>query len=129
MLLRHMLERQGFDVIDTDSVSSATTELATASVDIIVCDYLMPEATGLDLLASLPDPHQPFILLTGELRKDDLDDDRVDAVTTYLTKPVGTDELAAALEAIVADLPATSETSTAENSTAEIGAPVTDSSV
>ena len=104
MLLRHMLERQGFDVVDTDSVEAATVALADNEIDIIICDYLMPQATGLDLLDSLPDPHQPFILLTGELRKDDLADDRVDAVTTYLTKPVGTDELATALGAIVDEL-------------------------
>ncbi len=104
MLLRHMLERQGFEVVDTDSVDAATVALADNEIDIIICDYLMPNATGLDLLASLPDPHQPFILLTGELRKDDLNDDRVDAVTTYLTKPVGTDELAATLGVIVDQL-------------------------
>ncbi len=99
LVLRHMLERQGVAVVETDSADQAAEYLALHAVDLIVCDYVMPDKTGLDLISMLPADHAPFVLLTGELRKDDLDDERVAEVNAYLTKPVASDELRAVVEA------------------------------
>lgn len=97
-LLRHMLEREGHAVVDVGGVTEALAALAEGSendtppIDLIVCDYLMPERNGLDLLAEKTS-RQPFVLLTGQFHRADLADDRVGEVSAYLTKPVGSEEL------------------------------------
>lgn len=96
-----MLERQSHSVVDADGVDTALAILDAApdpAIDMIVCDYMMPNRNGLDLLeARLASTDGqlavPFVLLTGELRRDDLNDDRVHDVTAYLTKPVSSREL------------------------------------
>lgn len=96
LLLRHMLERLDHNVVDADSVDNALAKMSETTFDMIVCDYLMPVRNGLDLLeehVSISTRRLPFILLTGELRRDDLDDERVAGVNAYLTKPVSSNEL------------------------------------
>ncbi len=101
LLLRHMLERQDHSVVDADRVNAALEVLDTGTgqaFDMIVCDYVMPSRNGLDLLETYlattsEDRVVPFVLLTGELRRDDLDDERVRDVAAYLTKPVSSSEL------------------------------------
>lgn len=101
LLLRHMLERQSHSVVDADGVDNALAVLDATpdpTIDMIVCDYVMPDRNGLDLLeaclaSSGGELAVPFVLLTGELRRDDLEDDRVHDVTAYLTKPVSSREL------------------------------------
>lgn len=100
LVLRHMLERQGAEVIETDGVDTALSAYHP-DIDVILCDYVMPDRNGLDLLDELPGDAPPFVLLTGEVREQDLDDPRAGAVDGYLTKPVGTDELAAMLRSVV----------------------------
>ncbi len=98
LLLKHMLARGNHTVAEAHSVDEALAVLgATSEIDLIVCDYVMPERSGLDLLEALRstnnDSQIPFVLLTGELRRDDLDDNRVGEVDAYLTKPVSSSEL------------------------------------
>lgn len=93
VVLRHMLAAQGFDVIEAHSVKGALEILEHAYVEFIVCDYLMPGRNGLDLLEALGAAAPPFVLLTGTLTRDQLDDPRVARVAAYVTKPVSTEEL------------------------------------
>lgn len=93
VVLRHMLSAQGFDVIEATSVDEALEILSHAYVDLIVCDYLMPQRNGLDLLEAIGSDSAPFVLLTGTRTRDQLNDSRVESVTAYLTKPVSTEEL------------------------------------
>ena len=88
-----MLTAQGFDVIEADSVDEANSILDIAQVELVVCDYLMPGKNGLDLLEALGDAAPPFILLTGTLTREKLNDPRVAGVFEYVTKPVSTEEL------------------------------------
>ncbi len=93
VVLRHMLSAQGFDVIEASSVNEALEILEHAHVDLVVCDYLMPGRNGLDLLEELGATAPPFVLLTGTLTRERLDDPRVAGVDAYVTKPVSTEEL------------------------------------
>lgn len=92
-VLRIMLERLDLTVLEADSVAAATAQLEIHEVDLVLCDYAMPGANGLDLLAEFPHLAQRFVLVTGTTERSELNDDRVGGVDAYLTKPVGSDEL------------------------------------
>lgn len=105
LVLCHMLHQQGFATLEADSVEAALA-IYRPDVSLILCDYIMPGGSGLDLLEKLPANRPPFILLTGELRREDLNDRRVDQLDSYLTKPVGSEELKAATLSALSNLPA-----------------------
>lgn len=94
LVVCHMLQQLGFSTEEADSAPAAR-EIFRPDLDLILCDYIMPGESGLDLLDSLPEPRPPFILLTGEVRLEDFGDPRVAELSGYLTKPVGSDELRA----------------------------------
>ncbi len=93
MLLQHMVGAQGYTVLEADAVDPALAILESEPVDLVICDYVMPEKDGLDLLEAMPDPSIPFVLLTGALDQSDLADPRVEGVAAYLTKPVASELL------------------------------------
>ena len=102
----HILEAGGFSVSRASSAAEARTLLTTAAdlgaVNLIVCDHLMPDETGLDLLAGLDQIDAPavrFILLTGVSSKEELDDPRTELVDAFLTKPVQSSTLLEAAHA------------------------------
>lgn len=113
VLLRHMLEAQGREVVEADSVDEAlrilsesgeavsNSAVSNSCFQLVICDYVMPDRNGLDLLEALPQ-RLPFVLLTGELRECDLDDVRVAGVAAYLTKPVSSSELEHVVESLTA---------------------------
>lgn len=107
LVIEHILQGGGHETAAVESAEAAADYLRTAteSIDLIVCDYLMPGANGLDLLEELctesPEPVPPFILLTGVSNAADLDDARVERVSGYLTKPVKSSELLKLVESLV----------------------------
>ena len=103
VVLRVMLERSGATVVEADSVDAARSVLADADFDLVICDYVMPDANGLDLLEACPDLEGRFVLLTGTKERDDLGDDRVEKVSAYLTKPVGSEELSELIAAMLGE--------------------------
>jgi len=107
-VLRVMLERLDLAVDEADGVVAAHTKLDDQNVHFVLvfCDYLMPDANGLDLLENHPELEGRFVLITGTAVRGDLGDDRVDNVSAYLTKPVGSDELRTVVHSMLEDAPA-----------------------
>ncbi len=101
MMLAHVTRRAGYDVAEATSVASALELLEARSFDLVISDYVMPEASGLDLLEALPDSNVPFVLLTGVVESDDLHDERVAGVAAYLTKPFASAALNELLEELL----------------------------
>ncbi|MEM7093248.1 MAG: response regulator [Actinomycetota bacterium] len=100
LVAEHILRSGGHEVVGAESAEEARQILDVEGGDIalIVCDYNMPGANGLDLLDELHRdevvvPCPPFILLTGVGEEDELDDARAGDVSGYLTKPVQSGEL------------------------------------
>lgn len=91
IVVKHMLEGAGLEVTQAANVRAARTHLETTDFDIVIADYLMPDATGLDLLADAKGI--PFVLLSGVIERGDQTDRRLSGVTAHLTKPVSTEEL------------------------------------
>jgi len=114
LLSQHILNAGDYEVVTAVSVADAieTMRADGGSISCIVCDYLMPDATGLDLLESLThgeQPCPPFVLLTGVSEANELDDPRVDLPAAYLTKPVQSDELLEVIAKVLAPAESTSE--------------------
>lgn len=99
IVVKHMLETSGLEVTQAANVRAAEQHLASDDFDIVIADYVMPDATGLDLL-----PHAeglPFVLLSGVIERGDQSDPRVAEVTAHLTKPVSTEELRSVVMSLV----------------------------
>jgi CheY-like chemotaxis protein len=102
IVVRHMLESLGLEVIQAADVASARAELANHSIDIVVADYAMPGANGLELLDEVGSV--PFVLLSGVVERGDVSDERMGDVTAHLTKPVSSEELRAVITGLVPSL-------------------------
>jgi CheY-like chemotaxis protein len=89
MMVSHVTQQAGYEVVQASSVAEALNVLANADVkvDLVVSDFMMAGGTGLDLLEDMPDPNIPFVLLTGVMDISEFEDTRVERVTRYLTKP------------------------------------------
>src|SRR6266436_3307360 len=71
--------------------------------DLILCDVMMPELDGYEVLRALRADAKlaliPFIFLTAKGEKDDLRSGMDLGADDYLTKPVGNNDLVQAIEA------------------------------
>lgn len=90
-LLRKILEREGFQIIDAENGAVALKIVETVSPDLVLLDIQMPLVDGIQTCAQLrlrPDTrHTPILMLTG--MADDAAVERAFSVgaTDFLTKP------------------------------------------
>ncbi len=105
IVVKHMLESAGLEVTQAANVRAARGHLETEDFDIIIADYLMPDATGLELLVD--SGGLPFVLLSGVIERGDQTDPRLSKVTAHLTKPVSTEELRSVVMTLLPQVPST----------------------
>lgn len=96
------LRRLGYEVTTCESALAALRvfDRSSTSFDLVLTDYAMPEMTGLDLTRELRDRNyeKPIILLSGFSAQVSPVEMQAAGVTTFLRKPVGSDELKHTLE-------------------------------
>lgn len=101
--LREELEEAGYTVATAKNGVKAIAEIKTAKPDLILCDMMMPEMDGPQLLKyvrqELPSMTSvPFIFLTARATRDDIIAGKRMGGDDYLTKPIDYDLLLATVE-------------------------------
>ena len=99
-LIRFALTRSGFSVDTACTVSEARECLRTSPYDLVICDYDLPNESGMDLLLHINRVHPdiPFIMLTAHdnavLARKAIASGALD----YLTKPFDVQQLGRVIE-------------------------------
>lgn len=77
-------------------------------VDIIICDWNMPNMSGIELLQQVRriDPGMPFLMLTGRADMASVREAKDFGVSSYLAKPFTAEQLAQRLSALARQVPA-----------------------
>lgn len=108
--MRHMvrgyLRSFGYsNVLEATDGMKALEWLKTGKVDFVICDWMMPYLTGLDLLKKVrADPKMenlPFLMITGEVNEDAVAEAVEEVVDDYLIKPFTASNLREKIEAIL----------------------------
>jgi len=96
--------------LDVDQVTTAKNGrqgldflgMSDELIDIILCDWNMPEVTGLELLQQIRevDPDLPFLMITGAIDVQSVMEAKSAGVTGYIAKPFSRDELEKKLSAV-----------------------------
>jgi two-component system, chemotaxis family, chemotaxis protein CheY len=104
-LLSFILRQSKHTVVTALDGLSALARLAEAPVDLVITDLNMPEMDGLTLLQELRADERfqslPVIILTGSAYEQDSSRARAAGATTFLTKPVESEELIATVHGLL----------------------------
>ena len=99
------LERAGFRWLAAGSVEEARTLLADNAPDLILLDWMLPGASGLDFAQQLrrddTTRELPVIMLTARDAEEDMIRGLEGGVDDYLTKPFSTRELVARIKTVL----------------------------
>jgi len=100
-VLSARLERWGYEVRTADCAAAARTEVDAFLPDVVVCDLVLPDATGLDLLDALlaSDRRRTILLITSYGTIDVAVKAIKGGATNFLTKPLDYGALRVHLEA------------------------------
>jgi len=106
--VRRLLERAGFEVEVAESGAEAVALLERAEADVVLADFVMPGANGIELLRIVRDrwPRARRAMLTAQADKDLLDESLANGLLhAALKKPWNNQELIDALRALAAPVP------------------------
>jgi PAS domain S-box-containing protein len=100
--LKRLLEKMGYQVLPAASAAAALNVLASESVDVLVSDIGLPDATGHELMRRVRAAHDvPGIAVSGYGMDSDLKNSRDAGFLTHITKPVDLKQLDAAIRTAV----------------------------
>lgn len=92
-----MLERSGFAVETASYVEDVAEMIADSLPDVVVCDYQLPDGTGVDVVRAVcgksGGEDVPFVLLSGMWLGDDALSGVEDSIRVRMTKPFSPREL------------------------------------
>jgi DNA-binding response OmpR family regulator len=103
LLLRRILEAEGFQVFDADGALSATHELGAAQPpDIVLLDIGLPGVDGMEVLTRIRRGSDvPVIMLTGRGEQEDRVAGLRGGADDYVVKPFIAEELLARIESVL----------------------------
>jgi DNA-binding response OmpR family regulator len=93
--LVRLLAREGFRVVSAASCAEALLQLAQTRFDIILLDVMLPDGSGLDLLAGLSQAERPLhaLVMTAQATPENEAHARWLAVRCLLPKPLDLQDL------------------------------------
>jgi two-component system response regulator AtoC len=102
--LREILGERGFDVAGAGTVAEGMTALGRTPVDVVLTDFRLPGADGLELVRQVQaaSPDVPVIVLTGQGTIASAVECLKSGASDYLLKPVDPDALEVALDRAMA---------------------------
>ena len=102
-VLKRNLQSGGYDVFTCQTVAEALPMLEEQDIDLVITDFRMPQATGLDLIKHVRDNHHDMeiMMITGYPSIPGAVKAIKDGAGEYLAKPFTTDELLSAVQRIV----------------------------
>jgi CheY-like chemotaxis protein len=104
-VLKRLLEKMGYAVVPASTAAGAMEALAAQSVDVIVSDIGLPDATGHELMRSVraSEAHGrlPGIAISGFGMDADVRNSHAAGFLTHITKPVDVRQLDAAIRTAV----------------------------
>ena len=91
-IVRNVLKQIGFtNMIEADNGKAALKVLKKENIDLILCDWNMPEMPGIDLLKAIRSDDElkkiPFVMVTAEAQKDNIIEAVKAGVNSYIVKP------------------------------------------
>ena len=97
-LIKDMLKSMGVKGVHTAADAAAALDLLRERedlVDVVLCDWSMPEMSGLELLKEVRKTHRdlPFIMVTGTADPSSVLAAKDGGVTGYIKKPFSSEEL------------------------------------
>jgi two-component system phosphate regulon response regulator PhoB len=99
------LARAGFEVSEAENCQSARTSIADQRPDLLLVDWMLPDATGLELTRSLrrdaANRNLPIIMLTARAEERDKITGLDGGADDYITKPFSPRELLARVGALL----------------------------
>ena len=106
-LLRTVLERQGYAIIEAADGEEALQKARAEAPDLILLDLQMPRRTGYEVLLELrSDPRHaalPIIAITASAMQGDRERALAAGFTGYLTNPVALAQLRSQIHSLLTD--------------------------
>jgi two-component system chemotaxis response regulator CheY len=104
-ILRNVLKQIGFtNISEADDGKTALKKLKKDNFDLILCDWNMPEMSGLELLNIVRSDDElkniPFVMVTAEAQKDNIVEAVKAGVNNYVVKPFTAEKISEILEKI-----------------------------
>lgn len=107
-IVRNILKQIGFtNIIEADDGKSALKELKNEKIDLILCDWNMPEMPGIELLKTVRSDDElkgiPFVMVTAEAQKDNIVEAVKAGVSNYIVKPFTAETITEKLNKVFGD--------------------------
>jgi two-component system chemotaxis response regulator CheY len=105
-IVRNLLRQLGYQQIDeAEDGVVALRKLKSTKYDMIICDWNMPNMTGIELLKEVRSDESlkavPFLMVTAEANKENVIEAVKAGVSNYIVKPFTADTLSGKIDAVM----------------------------
>lgn len=105
-ILKHHLNQIGYsNIVEAANGAEGLKKLSEQKVDLIICDWNMPEITGLQFVHAVKSQETyqniPLIMLTTISTQDEVVAALEAGASTYITKPFTNDDLKAKIDSVL----------------------------
>jgi len=104
-MLEYVLSKEGYETVEAETVKQAHTVLNETMPDLVLMDWMLPDATGLQMVESMKQAPAtcdiPIIMLTANSGEDHKLRGLNAGADDYITKPFSPRELIARIQAVL----------------------------